>query len=273
MQHYFRMTPNPQREELLRRNTANFPDMEVVRRKPFAKLIEPTIIGLRMPDGTARTTLRQLTDVGINYNFYPNTQGMLAPQVRMELERRAKGNRPVHFLDLGPGFGKGLELAERIAPNIYAHALGLNYPEKQSYIPRGKWMRKYFESTIVKRAVTKDGKRTASDEGFYDVIQSHYGISQSANIPASFENALNSLRYGGKLFFEAKEKLSNSKLMDVLKQQGFVIEAAPVLGGERMHAIVRKNNAVADLSEFYKINWPFKVPIDMPAATKSKITP
>jgi len=265
------MAPNMQTAELLRRNKASFSDMEIVRRKPFAKLIEPNLGGFRMPDGTAHNSLRLMNDVAINYEFYPNNKGILAPQVIFELVERAKKKGPVHFLDMGPGLGKGLEMAEKIAPNVNAHALGLNYPERHSYIPRGKWIRRHFEATVVKCATNKGDKRTVSDEGFFHVIQSHYGISQAANVPAALENALNSLRFGGKLFFEAKESLSKSKLMEVLKKQGFDVVTLPNMFGFNMHAIVRQKDAIADLSEYYKFNQPFKVPIDMPAMAKSRI--
>jgi len=239
------MAPSPQTEELLRRNRTRFPDMDIRFRKPFGYLHNELCRRLNSHPGaeTATEIVRDWTRQSIDYTDWGCNSGRLAGEVEAEIRNRAKAQRKVHFLDMGPGHGDGLKLAESIAPNVYSHALGLNYLEADAHCPRGRQIRRHFESTVVR----KKGSR----EGYFDVIQSFYGLHYSTNKAVAFENALNSLRYGGKLFNYPKPEAFQEGALSLLESQGFTIENKTLKDRTIMQVITRKPGAVADLREHY----------------------
>ncbi|MFA6330346.1 MAG: methyltransferase domain-containing protein [Candidatus Micrarchaeia archaeon] len=220
--------------ELARRNRTEHPEMEIVYRRPFAS---------KLFAERETNTPRHRTAEAMNYKNYGNSNGALVPSACLELERRAKGQETVHFLDLGPGHGDGLKVAEGVGRNVFAHGLGLNYPSDDSYVPRGRWIRRHFESTVIR----KKGKK----EGFFDVIQSRFGLQHATNKAVALENVLNSLKVGGVFFHHHPNRNFTAKeLTDLLESQGFEVR----LGGgfNQVQAITRKSMAQADLRRLYQ---------------------
>jgi len=229
--------------ELGRRNKTKHPEMEVACRRPFAsKLFEERKMEKQRHD----------TVEAINYENYGNTRGALVPSVYAELESRAKGQEEVHFLDAGPGHGEGLRIAEEAGKNVFAHALGLNYPSADSHVPRGGWIRRHFESTIIR----KKGKK----EGFFDVIQSRYGLQHATNKAVALENILNSLKVGGVFYqYHPNRNFIAKELTDVLEIQGFEVRLEG--GFHQAQIITRKSQKEADLRRFYQHCGLNKMPV------------
>jgi len=264
------MAPSPQTAELLRRNRTRFPDMDIRFRKPFGYLHNELCRRLNSHPGaeTATEIVRDWTRQSIDYTDWGCNSGRLAGEVEAEIRNRAKVQRKVHFLDMGPGHGDGLKLAESIAPNVYSHALGLNYLEADAYCSRGRQIRRHFESTVVK----KKGSR----EGYFDIIQSFYGLHYSTNKAVAFENALNSLRYGGKLFNYPKPEAFQERMLPLLESQGFTIENKKLKDDTTIQIITRKPGAIADLREHYDAGPDINmVPIkrSLPSAYAPKMKP
>jgi len=212
-------------------NREAFPQMEVVMRQPFKNT------------GEGASKVRQNTANAIRFNpeIYTQTKGQLSPTVAEELVRRSKKGE-VHFLDAGPGNGGGLRAAENVSPRVIAHGLGLNYPIQQSYVPKGRWIRRHFESTVL--------KKRGESEGFIDVVQSRFGIEHASNKAIALENLLNSLRVGGKFFQPAtSDSRHDPELVTTLEKQGFRVslEKKP----ETSWVITRTTKAEADLRKFY----------------------
>jgi len=212
-----------------RDNAAAWPEMEVVKLKPFAKG------KLR---GDKRWDLRDRTLQALR-TYYQNTTGRLKPEVTAELERRAAEGTPVHFLDAGPGHGWGMHWAERISPNIIGHGLGLNYPEDDSPQPKGRWIRRHFESTIIRQK----GKK----EGFFDVIQDHYASMHALDRTLALQNLLNSLRPGGVLVsYGLPERFVRKSIVNRLADNGITVEARK--SADTMHVFRRVGTTKIDLN-------------------------
>lgn len=229
------------------------PEMEVVRRKTLGGILE----NQTDRPNEKREHVRLMMWRGIRYNdAYKHNKGILLSEVKDEIASRAKKQEAVRFLDLGPGRGEGLKIAEEVAPNVYASGFGLGYPEEDSHRQKGVLIRRPFESTVV--------KMKGSKEGYYDVIQSDYGLFNAINTAAALENALNSLRYGGKLFnyqpldyyYETK------KFLLLISKQGFLVEREFTNKGKLMEIITRKPGATADFRKHYADALPInRVPI------------
>jgi len=219
--------------QLRRRDNASaWPEMEVVKLKPFAK---------GRLHGDQRWDLRDSTLQALRV-FYQNTTGRLKPEVTAELERRAKAGK-VHFLDAGPGEGWGLHWAQQISPNIISHGLGLNYPDGLSPHPRGRWIRRHFESTVL--------KQKGKDDGFFDVIQDHYASMHALDRAAALQNLLNSLRPGGVLYsYGLPARFMQKQLVGELARQGVAVESRD--SADTMHVFRRQGNAQVDLARFSK---------------------
>jgi|GEM_PF-1708332 len=230
------------------------PEMEVVRRKTLAGILaSPKYWGHEN-----RHHVRLMIRTAIPYReTYKKNEGRLLAEVKDEIASRAKKQAAVRFLDLGPGYGEGLRNAEKVAPNVYASGLGLGYPEENSHIPKGAWIRSPFESAVV--------KIKGSEEGYYDVIQSNYGLRHAINTAVAFENALNSLRYDGKLFnYQPKNVTFNEwkKYRRLLKRQGFTLTGKITYDGKEMEIITRNPGGKADFRKYYAQSVPInKVPM------------
>jgi len=238
--------PVVEARELERRNKYRDPLMEVKVRSEFDNILPAKKNGVDLGLYAAEAYKRSITKIATSpENFWGVTEGMLSVQAKKELEKRSKEQERVHFLELGPGFGHGLRLAEGVAANVFAHALGLNYPHVGSHLLRGNWIQDCFEKIVVR----KKGSR----EGYFDVIQSRLSLYHAMNKAIALENALNSLKYGGKLYHVMPGKTFNSpELLKALERQGFAIEHTLEEKNGNVHVITRKTGAVADLRAFYE---------------------
>jgi len=206
-----------------RDNAAAWPEMEVVKLKPFEK---------GRLHGNKRWDLRDRTLQALG-TYYQNTTGRLKPEVTAELEKRAREGGTVHFLDAGPGEGWGMHWAERISPNVVGHGLGLNYPYALSPKPRGRWIRRHFESTIIRQK----GKK----EGFFDVIQDHYASMHALKKREVLQNLLNSLRPGGVLIsYGIPERFVRKSFVNKLAEHGITVESRK--SADTMHVFRRVGN-------------------------------
>jgi len=202
--------------------------MEVVKLKPFAK---------GKLHGDQRWDLRDRT-LQARRTYYQNTTGRLKPEVTAELEKRANEGGTVHFLDAGPGHGWGIQWAQKLSPNIIGHGLGLNYPEEDSPHPKGRWIRRHFESTIIRKKGTK--------EGFFDVIQDHYASMHALDRKQALQNLLNSLRPGGALIsYGLPERFVRKSIVNKLTQHGITVESRN--SADTMHVFRRKGDSKVDI--------------------------
>ena len=216
-------------------NQESWPEMEVVKLHPFAK------------DKITKEQskqVREMTKNALTLN-YKSTHGWLRPEVRNELEERAKLGAQVHFLDAGPGnSGWGIRGAQEVSPNVIGHGLGLNYPESSAEKPRGRWIRRHFESTVL--------KQKEKNEGFFDVIQDRLALMHAFDKAAALQNMLNSLRPGGVLISYSLTGVFVTKpLEDELAKQGITVETNK---STQVRKFYRNGNAEIDLKDFVKNN-------------------
>ncbi len=228
-----RKTPQETRQDVLKLrlhdNPQAWPEMEIVRLRPFTR-------ENLYPNQRREVKNRTRRALG---QFYPNTKGTLKQEVAAELEERAKQDKPVHFLDAGPGDGWEIHYAQQISPNIIGHGLGLNYPGELSPKPRGRWIRRHIESTVL--------KQKGKDEGFFDVIQDHYASTHAFEKAEALQNLLNSLRPGGVLIsYGLPTRFLRQPLVDALARQEITVQTRD--SADRMHIFRRKINAPADLA-------------------------
>lgn len=184
---------------------------------------------------------------------YSYTKGTLLPAARRHLEKLAKTEKRIHFLDAGAGMGYALKAAEWVNPfRIRAHGMALNKPEEKAGIPQNNWTRSHFETTVF--------------PGRFHVIQSSYGIQHAVNYAMAIENLLNSLRPKGKLFVHENAyntphatichlpEYARRELLETLNSQGFSYEHEYRPGGEDLEIFTKRGRTDADLSAFYESN-------------------
>jgi SAM-dependent methyltransferase len=203
---------------------AHAEECEIRGLKPFAEL-----------NASEMKKLAALTRDCIRCADYSETEGRLTKVVRKELEKLSEEGAPVYFLDAGAGGGAAVVAAGRIK-NTLSYGLSLGTSDPELGIPNERWIRGYFEGTLMVRRGTT--------EGIFNVIQSCCALMHAVNTPMALQNLLNSLNEGGRLFAGSTWEY-HRPFYRALRDQGFVIEVKSV------YEIFTKGVGKADLSDYY----------------------
>jgi len=224
--------------------------MAIVRRKSLSNL----------EDYAPKSKLRELTQQGRDLD-YNNTEGTLLTETVNEVLARLDRQDHVHVLDAGAGKGNALKIIEGFAPgSIHAHGIGINSLGPGTQIPKHKWTRGHLESYKF----LDEGRKA----GAFDVIQGAFVMQHISNI-IGYENMLNSLKVGGKMFVQNDGRnkplsLQTSQTavaaIKALALQGFEIECKENRNGY-LETITRTSKKEADLREFYDCPYLNKVPM------------
>jgi len=193
--------------------------------------------------------------------------------IKRELQRRARLQGQVKFLDAGAGLGQALAAAETASKNVQAYGLSPSTPKKIASVTKKLFGNAHFtlNPALANKCIVGHFEVTRVPDTF-DVIQSFNALQYAHNKALALENLLNSLKRGGVLIASSTDirapllstsdpqaekfaRLSDEvteQLLGTLRAQGFRISVATWhYYGDKVLRI-RRGTKQANLSEFYE---------------------